>query len=99
MKRRHDAPMLVAALLMPAGLAADAATRPDASVRAALPVSATVVRAPAPVEIARQGGAILIRNPDGIGVSIEGGIARPAPGAVLRVEPARGGVTRITLTY
>jgi hypothetical protein len=90
--------VLVAALLLPAALAADS-VRPSGSARAALAVSATVVRSPAPAEIVVRGGAILVRNPGGIRVTVEGGVVRPAQGFLLRVEPVQGGITRITLTY
>jgi hypothetical protein len=100
MNRIHDAHVLIASLLVPIGLAADAAppSVPSAA-RGSLSVSAIVVRPQPPAEVAVQGGVVLIRNVGGVGVAVEGGAVRGADGATIRIDPSRSGVTRITLTY
>lgn len=100
MKHPHDAPVLLIGLILPVSLAADAATPGITRARtAALSVGATVVRPSASPSIAIKGDEILVSNPGGVGVSVEGGRARPAGVATVRIEPERGNVTRITLTY
>lgn len=100
MNRIHDAHVLVASLLLPVGLAADAAPPggPSAA-RVSLSVSAIVVRPQPPAEVTVQGGVILIRNVAGVEVTVEGGTMRAAEGVTIRVDPSRSGVMRITLTY
>ena len=97
--RKHETPMLLFGLILPIGLAADAAPTTGQARTAVLSVGATVIRPPAPPLIAVRGGSVLVTDPGGVAISVEGGALRRQPDGTLRVEPAPGAPTRITITY
>ncbi len=99
MNRKHETPMLLFGLILPIGLAADAAPPARQTRSAAFSVGATVVRPPAAPVIAVRGGAVLVANPGEAAISVEGGTLQRRPDGTLRVQPSAGAVARMTITY